>query len=58
MVAFPAVRVKGHYLALITLGFSFIVLQLITNLRWLTGGTEGVSGIDMPNLFGHDFSRR
>jgi branched-chain amino acid transport system permease protein len=57
IVAFPAVRVKGHYLALITLGFSFIVLQLITNLAWLTGGTEGVSGIDTPNLFGHDFGR-
>jgi branched-chain amino acid transport system permease protein len=57
LVAFPAVRVKGHYLALITLGFSFIVLQLITNLRWLTGGTEGVSGIDVPNLFGQSFSQ-
>lgn len=55
LVAFPAVRVRGHYLALVTLGFSFIVIQLITNLEWLTGGTQGVFGIAPPSLFGHSF---
>jgi branched-chain amino acid transport system permease protein len=57
LVAFPAIRVRGHYLALVTLGFSIIVIQLINNLTWLTGGTEGVSGIEMPVLFGWDFAR-
>jgi len=55
LVSFPALRVKGHYLALVTLGFAFIVLQLITNLEWLTGGTQGLSGIVPPSLFGHSF---
>ena len=56
LVAFPAIRVRGHYLALVTLGFSLIVIQLINNLAWLTGGTEGISGIETPVLFGWDFA--
>lgn len=55
LVAFPALRVKGHYLALVTLGFSFIVIQMITNLEKLTGGTQGVFGIQSPSLFGYGF---
>ena len=55
LVAFPALRVKGHYLALVTLGFSFIVIQMITNLEKITGGTQGVFGIRAPNLFGYEF---
>lgn len=55
LVAFPALRVKGHYLALVTLGFSFIVIQMITNLEMLTGGTQGVFGITSPSLFGYSF---
>lgn len=54
-VSFPALRVKGHYLALVTLGFAFIVIQMITNLASLTGGTQGISGITPPNLLGHSF---
>ncbi|HVX74871.1 MAG TPA: branched-chain amino acid ABC transporter permease [Bradyrhizobium sp.] len=57
LVALPAVRVRGHYLALVTLGFSFIVIQLITNLEVLTGGTQGVFGIAPPSLFGHSFQQ-
>lgn len=56
LVAFPAVRVKGHYLALVTLGFASIIILLITNLQGLTGGTQGVAGIASPSVFGHRFS--
>lgn len=55
LVGFPALRVKGHYLALVTLGFAFIVMQMITNLERLTGGTHGIFGIASPKLFGHSF---
>jgi branched-chain amino acid transport system permease protein len=55
LVSLPSLRVSGHYLALVTLGFAFIVIQMITNLDGLTGGTQGVFGIDAPILFGHDF---
>lgn len=51
----PAIRVRGHYLALVTLGYSYIVIQLITNLQSLTGGTQGVSGIPPPSILGHSF---
>jgi branched-chain amino acid transport system permease protein len=51
----PAIRVRGHYLALVTLGYAYIVLQLITNLQSITGGTQGVSGIPPPSVLGHSF---
>lgn len=51
----PAIRVRGHYLALVTLGYSYIVIQLITNLQSITGGTQGLSGIAPPSLLGHSF---
>jgi len=57
LVALPALRVKGHYLGLVTLGFGFIVIQLITNLEKVTGGTQGVFGIQPPALFGHSFQK-
>jgi branched-chain amino acid transport system permease protein len=55
LVGFPALRVKGHYLALVTLGFAFIVMQMITNLEKITGGTQGVFGIQSPTTFGFNF---
>lgn len=51
----PAIRVRGHYLALVTLGYSYIVIQLITNMQSITGGTQGISGVAPPSLFGHSF---
>lgn len=51
----PAIRVRGHYLALVTLGYAYIVIQLITNMQSITGGTQGVSGIAPPSIFGHSF---
>lgn len=51
----PAIRVRGHYLALVTLGYSYIVIQLITNMQGLTGGTQGISGIAPPSILGHSF---
>lgn len=55
LVGFPALRVKGHYLALVTLGFAFIVMQMITNLEAVTGGTQGVFGIQSPSILGFSF---
>ena len=55
LVPFPPYELKGHYLALVTLGFAFIVMQLITNLDGLTGGTQGDLDIKAPYLFSHSF---
>ncbi len=42
LVGFPALRVRGHYLALVTLGFGEIVELIATNWEDLTGGPFGL----------------
>ncbi len=44
LVGFPALRLRGHYLALITLGFGAIVELASTNLITITGGPFGLHG--------------
>jgi branched-chain amino acid transport system permease protein len=41
-VGFPALRLRGHYLALVTLGFGEIVTLVVTNWQSLTGGAFGM----------------
>ncbi len=43
---------KGDYLALVTLGFSFMISAILTNWTRLTGGSLGLSDISRPTLFG------
>jgi branched-chain amino acid transport system permease protein len=45
-------RLKGDYLALATLGFSFVVGSVLLNWTWLTRGPLGIPGIKKPRLFG------
>ncbi len=52
LLAFPAVRLKGDYLAIVTLGFGEIVRLVLNNWDSLTKGPNGISGIDAPFLFG------
>lgn len=51
-LAYPALRLKGHYVAIATLGIGEIVNQLILNLPALTEGPLGVYGIPAPEFFG------
>ena len=41
-------RLRGDYLAIITLGFSEVVRLVASNEIWLTNGTDGISGIPGP----------
>jgi branched-chain amino acid transport system permease protein len=52
LLGFPALRVKAHYLAFVTLAFSTLVWLVLRNEQWLTGGTFGISNIARPTLFG------
>jgi branched-chain amino acid transport system ATP-binding protein len=52
LLALPALRVKGPYLAMITIAFGFIVEHGIVEWRSLTGGQNGIMGIASPTLFG------
>ncbi|WP_291647820.1 branched-chain amino acid ABC transporter permease [Bosea sp. (in: a-proteobacteria)] len=52
LLGFPALRVKAHYLAFVTLAFSTLVWLVMRNEQWLTGGVFGLSNIPRPSLFG------
>jgi branched-chain amino acid transport system permease protein len=52
LLGFPALRVKAHYLAFVTLAFSTLVWLVLRNEQWLTGGVFGLSNIPRPALFG------
>jgi branched-chain amino acid transport system permease protein len=54
LLAFPALRLRGHYIAIATLGIGEIVNQVILNWDGLTGGALGLVGIPAPRLFGLD----
>ncbi|MGL3148981.1 branched-chain amino acid ABC transporter permease [Microbacterium sp. A82] len=51
LIGIPSLRLKGHYLALVTLGFGQVVALILINWSWLTGGALGVRNIVAP-LFG------
>ncbi len=51
LLALPALRVKGPYLAMITIAFSFIVQHAAVEMRDLTGGQSGIMGIPPPQLW-------
>jgi branched-chain amino acid transport system permease protein len=48
VVAVVTARLRGDYLAIVTLGFSEVVRLVASNEIWLTHGTDGVSGIPGP----------
>ncbi|MBI3333477.1 MAG: branched-chain amino acid ABC transporter permease [Candidatus Omnitrophica bacterium] len=50
LLGLPAVRVRGDYLAIVTLGFGEIVRIVVTNLEPWTGGPNGLLGIAHPSI--------
>jgi|SRR5579883_1380807 branched-chain amino acid transport system permease protein len=54
----PTLRLKGDYLAIVTLGFGEIVPIVVRNTPSLTNGAMGLNGVAAPRLFGHDFGVR
>lgn len=58
LLGFPVLRLRGDYLAIVTLGFGEIIRILLRNWTEWTGGPNGISGIDKPTLFGLEFNRR
>ena len=51
----PTLRLKGDYLAIVTLGFGEIVPIVARNAPALTNGAMGLNGVAAPQLFGYDF---
>lgn len=52
LLGFPALRVKFHYLAFVTLAFATLMFLIFRNEQWLTGGVYGFSNIPRPTILG------
>ncbi|MCD2512030.1 high-affinity branched-chain amino acid ABC transporter permease LivM [Comamonas endophytica] len=57
VLGFPVLRLRGDYLAIVTLGFGEIIRLLLINLTGFTGGPDGISGIPKPTVFGLELTR-
>nr|VFK18176.1 MAG: branched-chain amino acid transport system permease protein [Candidatus Kentron sp. LFY] len=58
LLGFPVLRLRGDYLAIVTLGFGEMIRIILLNWHQLTGGPDGISSIPRPTLFGLPFTRK
>ena len=58
LLGFPVLRLRGDYLAIVTLGFGEMIRIILLNWYDFTNGPDGISGIPRPTLFGLAFTRR
>jgi len=56
MLGFPVLRLRGDYLAIVTLGFGEIIRLVLLNWFDLTNGPAGIGSIPGPTLFGAVFA--
>ncbi len=56
VLALPTMRLRGDYLAIVTLGFGEIVQDVLKNLDAITKGTQGLNPVPTPTLFGYVFT--
>lgn len=57
LLAAPALRLRGDYLAIVTLGFGEIMHITLNNMSRLTNGPNGIIGIGPPSFFGVSLGR-
>ncbi|HEX2335449.1 MAG TPA: high-affinity branched-chain amino acid ABC transporter permease LivM [Hyphomicrobiaceae bacterium] len=56
LLGFPVLRLRGDYLAIVTLAFGEIIRLILINWVPVTGGYAGISGIPRPTFFGLPFN--
>jgi branched-chain amino acid transport system permease protein len=56
LLGFPVLRLRGDYLAIVTLAFGEIIRLVLINWTEVTKGTFGISGIQRATLFGIEFN--
>lgn len=56
ILGFPILRLRGDYLAIVTLGFGMIIKVVLENWSEFTFGPSGIANIDQPGLFGLDMN--
>jgi branched-chain amino acid transport system permease protein len=57
LLGFPVLRLRGDYLAIVTLGFGEMIRIILLNWYQFTNGPDGLSGIPRPSFFGLEFTR-
>ena len=57
LLGFPVLRLRGDYLAIVTLGFGEIIRIVLLNWYNVTGGPNGLSNVPRPSFFGFPFER-
>lgn len=58
VLGFPILRLRGDYLAIVTLGFASITKIVLENWDTVFGGAAGIAGIPRPDLFGMELDGR
>ncbi|NUM55074.1 MAG: branched-chain amino acid ABC transporter permease [Candidatus Hydrogenedentes bacterium] len=53
VLGLPTIRLRGDYLAIVTLGFGEMVQDSLKNLDNITQGTQGINPLPAPAVFGH-----
>jgi len=56
LIGGPILRLRGDYLAIVTLGFAEITRLVLINAVNITGGPNGISGVPRPSLLGLEFT--
>ena len=56
LLGFPVLRLRGDYLAIVTLAFGEIIRLVLLNWQDFTGGPNGIFGIPRPSFFGIPFT--
>jgi branched-chain amino acid transport system permease protein len=57
LLGFPVLRLRGDYLAIVTLGFGEMIRIILLNWKDFSGGPNGISSIPRPDFFGFPFAR-
>ncbi len=56
IIGYCSMRMRGDYLAIVTLGFAEIVRMVLNNWMSLTNGPNGITGIKAPGIYWPDFA--
>jgi branched-chain amino acid transport system permease protein len=56
LLGFPVLRLRGDYLAIVTMAFGEIIRLVLLNWQSFTGGPNGITSIPRPSFFGIPFN--
>jgi branched-chain amino acid transport system permease protein len=56
IIGYPTLRLRGDYLAIMTLGFGEVIRQTVINVPSLTNGPRGIRGIPIPSILGRELT--